>query len=95
MVRQRSAERESYWRDTISRQRSSGQSIAEFCRRQGISPPSFYAWRRRLAERKSPQFVAVNVAAASSEFQVRLFFYSFAFYVTSPVARRFEVPGVC
>ncbi len=36
------------WRERVSRQESSGKSISEFCRQEGISPPSFFAWKRRL-----------------------------------------------
>ena len=36
------------WRGLLQRQGSSGLSIAAFCRREGVSQPSFYAWRRRL-----------------------------------------------
>jgi len=39
------------WRERIGRWRSSGWSVAEFCRREGISEPSFFAWRKRLADR--------------------------------------------
>ncbi len=72
MGRQSSAERESYWRGVISQQKASGQSIAAFCRKSGISAPSFYAWRRRLANRATPQFVALSLPAADLEFEVRL-----------------------
>jgi hypothetical protein len=27
--------------------------VAEFCRREGLSQPSFYAWRRTIAQRDS------------------------------------------
>jgi len=36
------------WKQRVGRQRRSGLSIAEFCRRESISPASFYAWRKRL-----------------------------------------------
>ncbi len=36
------------WRDRMSRWRRSGLSIAEFCRREQISQPSFFGWRKRL-----------------------------------------------
>jgi hypothetical protein len=39
------------WRERISRWRQSGVSIAEFCRREEISQPSFFAWRKRLTSR--------------------------------------------
>lgn len=44
----RRRQREPFWRDLITRQRRSGQSIAAFCRAHGVSQPSFFAWRRRL-----------------------------------------------
>lgn len=49
----------SLWRDRVKRQRRSGLSIVEYCRREGFSACSFHAWKRRLraspstAERKS------------------------------------------
>ena len=37
------------WRLRLRRQTTGGLSIPEFCRREGVSTASFYAWRRRLA----------------------------------------------
>lgn len=36
------------WRQRINRQRESRLSIAEFCRREGVSAHVFYVWRRNL-----------------------------------------------
>lgn len=36
------------WRRRVERQQRSGLSILEFCRREGFSAGSFYAWKRRL-----------------------------------------------
>ena len=38
------------WRQQVKRQRESRLSIAEFCRRESISPHSFHAWKRKLCE---------------------------------------------
>lgn len=38
----------------ISRQRASGQGVAEFCRREAVAASSFFAWRRRLGEAQAP-----------------------------------------
>jgi hypothetical protein len=45
--------------------RSSGLSVRAFCEEQGFSQPSFYAWRRTLAERDAAAvpFVPVRVTA--------------------------------
>jgi|SRR6516162_5097095 transposase-like protein len=54
------------WQRRIQRQASGGLSMAEFCRREGISPRLFYAWRDRLTKRptsppsQSPLFVALQ-----------------------------------
>jgi transposase-like protein len=37
------------WKERLAAQQRSGLSIAEFCRREGIAPPSFYVWRKRLS----------------------------------------------
>ena len=54
MAKRQSGEREAYWRDQVRRQTSSGLSVRRFCEDAGLSEPSFYAWRRRLAERDRP-----------------------------------------
>jgi hypothetical protein len=56
------------WRKRLARQGWSRLSIAEFCRREEVSPASFYAWRKRLAGSgqancRQPLFVPVKMAA--------------------------------
>jgi hypothetical protein len=36
------------WRERFARRESSGMSVKEFCVAEGITVPSFYAWRRKL-----------------------------------------------
>lgn len=47
------AQREIEWRDRLVRQVASGQSIAEFCRSEGITEGTFYGWRARLRARNA------------------------------------------
>ena len=49
MARPKDLGLEHTWRRRLRRQASGGLSIPEFCRREGVSTASFYAWRRRLA----------------------------------------------
>ena len=71
------------WRDRLRRHAQSGLSVAAFCAREGVSTPSFYAWRRRLKAAKStaakreptakaPAFQAVTVVGAMPVLSVRL-----------------------
>lgn len=47
----RSVEKEQYWREVIDGWRRSGGSVRQWCLGRHISEPSFYSWRRVLAER--------------------------------------------
>lgn len=37
-----------YWRELMARQRDSGLSVTEFCRRENVSRQGFHAWKRKL-----------------------------------------------
>ena len=39
------------WQRRMARFREAQQSVVEFCRKEGVSAPSFYQWRKRLAQR--------------------------------------------
>lgn len=38
------------WRERFRRYERADVTVAEFCRREGVSVPSFYQWRKRLAQ---------------------------------------------
>jgi transposase-like protein len=42
------------WQRRMARFRETQQSVVEFCRQEGVSAPSFYQWRKRLAQRPRP-----------------------------------------
>ena len=42
--------RRQWWRRQVERQEQSSLTVAEFCRRSGISPATLYAWKRRVRE---------------------------------------------
>ena len=58
--------KERFWRRVLRQWRDSGRSVRAFCAAHGLSEPSFYGWRRTLAERdrEAPAFVPVTVAPA-------------------------------
>lgn len=60
------------WRERVNRQRGSGLSIVEYCRREGFATASFHAWKRRLGvsratvEKKSKKRGSRKSSAAES-----------------------------
>ena len=42
--------RQAQWRERLVRQEQSGQSVAAFCRSEGIAAQTFYWWRTRLSK---------------------------------------------
>ena len=61
----------SEWLDRLRRFRRANLSVIEFCRREKVSVPSYYHWRRKLAEATSEvgaegepvTFIPVQVAS--------------------------------
>lgn len=70
------------WERRVARQRRCPLSVAAFCRREGVSVASFYAWRRRLSQAgsaglhsaglPSPLFVPVELSPSVSAVGVRI-----------------------
>jgi hypothetical protein len=63
--RARDEQKERQWRRRIDQWRESRLSVRAFCAQHGLSPASFYHWRRVLARRaaEQPVFVPVQVVA--------------------------------
>ena len=82
MGRMADSELASLWRGRVDGQLRSGLSVAEYCRREGFSAGSFYAWKRRLRTslgtsgkhtgRRSPRRGAVGGASRGGFVQVPL-----------------------
>jgi transposase-like protein len=59
----RDPRKEQFWRRMLRQWQRSGLSVRAFCEQHDLSQPSFYAWRRTLAERdaQAVAFVPVEV----------------------------------
>jgi transposase len=55
--------KERFWRRAMRQWRTSGLSIRDFCREEGLPEPNFYAWRSTLAKRDAEKvtFIPVEV----------------------------------
>ena len=52
------------WRQLMARQRASGLSVAEFCRRENVSRQGFHVWKRKLGQKTSAQHGSGGAARA-------------------------------
>jgi len=59
----KSAAKEACWRGRLRDQAGSGLSVRAFCRRDGLSEPSFYAWRRELEKRDRERTAGTDAGA--------------------------------
>ena len=55
MARSLSPTKADEWQRRLQRFQKSRQTVAAFCRQEGISAPSFYLWRKRLALSPPPK----------------------------------------
>jgi transposase len=63
-MEQRTEQAVAKWRNLISEQGRSGQSVAAFCRDRGIIKHQFFYWKKRLRQSATSQFLAVQIASA-------------------------------
>ena len=55
------------WAERIAAQGRSGMSVKQFCKEQGVTEYSFYAWRKRLQESGPVRFALVEKRARRQE----------------------------
>lgn len=55
------------WADRIAAQQRSGNSVKQFCKEEGLTQGSFYAWRKRLQKREPIRFALVDRGAVRQE----------------------------
>ena len=78
------------WQQRLERFRDGGLTTSAFCDREGISPASFYAWRRRLQGDPAPntadvaRLVPVRLVTPSAGAPVELVLPSGAVLRLSP-----------
>jgi hypothetical protein len=48
-INETGGDQEQFWQMAIETWRGSGLSVRQFCTKEGLSEPSFYSWRKKLA----------------------------------------------
>ena len=61
--------KEQFWRRLVRRWRRSGLTVRDFCAEHDVSEPSFYAWRRTIAQRdrRREELRSPSVAAKGAQ----------------------------
>jgi transposase-like protein len=60
-MRQHRAELWTKWRELVSEQSQSGQTVKAFCQDRGLRDSLFYDWKKRIREGEAAKFVEVKV----------------------------------
>jgi len=55
MARVSNAEKMKLWAERLGRYGKSGLTVARFCQAEGVSQPSFYLWKKKLADARAEQ----------------------------------------
>lgn len=90
MARSRDSRKQRQWRRRMVRFQRTQQSVARFCRSEGVSEPSFYFWRKRLQQAAPP---AEDAAALAARFTPVRLVSSPSLSVRLPGGTQFDVSG--
>ena len=52
--KQADGDQQQFWQMAFETFKSSGLSVRQFCKQEGLAEPSFYSWRKRLAKVEEP-----------------------------------------
>jgi hypothetical protein len=55
------------WTDLIRQHEQIGTPVKVFCRDRGVSEPSFYSWRKRLASKQPVRFALVEGSGSAAK----------------------------
>lgn len=64
---ERATTKSDQWRERLAAQKRSGLSVKQFCKEQGLTEYSFYAWRKRLRGEGPVRFALVDRGGSPQE----------------------------
>jgi len=65
-------ERNAHWQSIMEEQKTSGTTIAAFCRSHSITSSQFYTWRCRIRQRQNGERGFVELKAAGMDAGIRI-----------------------
>ncbi len=71
-ARKSDTEQRQFWRMVLETFQSSGLSVRQFCRQEGLSGPSFYSWRRRLTQARNSDYDSKSEAQPEAFIRVSM-----------------------
>jgi len=79
VTEERGTTKNDQWRERLTAQERSGVSVRQFCKEQGLTECSFYAWRKRLSGQGPVRFALVERGPArqapATEASLEVFVY--------------------
>ena len=66
------ADQQQFWQMVIETWQSSGLSVRNFCKQEGLSEPAFYSWRRKLTKADVPKKDEPKAANSSAFIKVSM-----------------------
>jgi transposase-like protein len=66
-MKQFGAELWTKWRELVSDQSQSGQTVSALCRDRGLRDSLFYDWKKRIREGEAAKFVEVKLKEPSEQ----------------------------
>lgn len=66
-MRQLRSELWTKWRELVSEQSQSGQTVKAFCLDRGLRGSLFYDWKKRIREGEAAKFVEVKVIGSKAQ----------------------------
>jgi transposase-like protein len=71
-MRERGTELWGKWRELVSEQVASGQSVAAFCREREVTSSQLFAWKKKLREAEAAQFVEVQLKPSGRPVELKI-----------------------
>ena len=71
-VQKTDSEQQQFWQMVMETFKSSGLSVRNFCKQEGLSEPTFYSWRKKLAKSDEPKKDKPKDAKSSAFIEVAM-----------------------